>query len=85
MEDWFVGSPVTKVFVSSIVAVTFACQFKLVTPFQLYYNFDLVFRKHQYWRLITTFLFNGTVGIDFIFNIFFMLTSLTLVPDTVKC
>lgn len=46
-------------------------QLELVSPFQLYFNPILIFKQYQFWRLITTFLFFGTIGFNFLFNIIF--------------
>lgn len=43
----------------------------LVSPLQLYFNPNLILRKLQIWRLATTFLFFGSVGISFFFNMVF--------------
>ncbi|UYV81302.1 DERL2 [Cordylochernes scorpioides] len=46
-------------------------QLDVVSPFQLYFNPDLIFYKFQIWRLFTTFLFFGSFGFSFFFNIIF--------------
>merc|ERR1711982_307790 len=38
----------------------------------LYFNFDLIFRQGQLWRLITTYLFFGMFSIDFLFHMYFL-------------
>nr|XP_020654782.1 uncharacterized protein LOC110081966 [Pogona vitticeps] len=47
-------------------------QLELITPFQLYFNPDLIFRKFQLWRLVTNFLFFGPLGFSFFFNMIFL-------------
>ncbi|XP_041749843.1 derlin-2 isoform X1 [Coregonus clupeaformis] len=47
-------------------------QLELITPFQLYFNPDLILRNYQVWRLITNFLFFGPVGFNFLFNMIFL-------------
>ncbi|XP_043924619.1 derlin-3 isoform X2 [Protopterus annectens] len=47
-------------------------QLEFITPFQLYFNPDLIFRKYQFWRLITNFLFFGPLGFSFFFNMIFL-------------
>ncbi|CAG2057622.1 unnamed protein product, partial [Timema podura] len=46
-------------------------QLELVSPFQLYFNPILIIKQYQLWRLVTTFLFFGTVGFNFLFNMIF--------------
>ena len=43
----------------------------IVSPFQLYFNPTLIVLHYQVWRLITTFLFFGTIGFNFLFNMTF--------------
>lgn len=43
----------------------------IVSPFQLYFNPTLIVLNYQVWRLITTFLFFGTIGFNFLFNMTF--------------
>lgn len=43
----------------------------IVSPFQLYFNPTLILRHYQLWRLATTFLFFGTIGFNFLFNMTF--------------
>ncbi|KAL7377335.1 hypothetical protein ABVT39_026096 [Epinephelus coioides] len=47
-------------------------QLEIITPFQLYFNPDLILRNYQVWRLITNFLFFGPVGFNFLFNMIFL-------------
>lgn len=44
---------------------------EVVSPFQLYFNPTLILRQYQLWRLATTFLFFGTIGFSFLFNMIF--------------
>lgn len=43
----------------------------MVSPFQLYFNPILILKQGQVWRLVTTFLFFGTFGFNFFFNMIF--------------
>lgn len=43
----------------------------IVSPFQLYFNPTLIVLHYQVWRLVTTFLFFGTIGFNFLFNMTF--------------
>ncbi|KAL0272068.1 UNVERIFIED_CONTAM: hypothetical protein PYX00_005181 [Menopon gallinae] len=62
---------VTRAYTTACVITTIAVQLELVSPFQLYFNPILIFKKYQLWRLITTFLFFGAIGFNFLFNIIF--------------
>ncbi|TRY78640.1 hypothetical protein TCAL_11600 [Tigriopus californicus] len=63
--------PVTRVYLTACVMTTLAVHFEMVSPFQLYFNPPLVYRSGQIWRLVTTFLFFGSMGLNFLFNLFF--------------
>nr|XP_027214043.1 derlin-2-like [Penaeus vannamei] len=56
---------------TSCVATTILVQLDLVSPFQLYFNPLLIIKHYQIWRLVTTFLFFGYVGFNFLFNMIF--------------
>jgi len=62
---------VTRVFTSACVLTTLAVHMELVTPYDLYFNPYLVFQHHQWWRLLTNYLFFGTLSFNFVFNIIF--------------
>lgn len=55
---------------SSTFSTTCAVHLDLISPFQLYFNPNLILQG-QVWRLLTTFLFFGTVGFSFLFNMIF--------------
>ncbi len=63
--------PVTRAYTTACVMTTLAVQLDVVSPFQLYYNPMLIWKQWQFWRTITTFLFFGTFGFNFFFNIIF--------------
>jgi len=63
--------PVTRVYTTACVITTLAVQLEIVSPFQLYFNPLLILRQYQIWRLVTTFLFFGTFGFNFLFNMIF--------------
>lgn len=46
-------------------------QLDLLSPFQLYFNPTLILTKYQIWRFLTTFLFFGNLGFNFLFNMIF--------------
>lgn len=63
--------PVTRAYTTACVLTTMAVQLDLLSPFQLYFNPVLVWTKYQFWRMLTTFLFFGTFGFNFFFNMIF--------------
>ncbi|XP_023384070.1 derlin-3 isoform X1 [Pteropus vampyrus] len=63
---------VTRAYTAACILTTAAVQLELLSPFQLYFNPHLVFRKFQVWRLVTNFLFFGPLGFSFFFNMLFV-------------
>jgi hypothetical protein len=45
---------------------------QIITPFNVYFNTNLIFRKGEVWRLLTNFFFFGSLGLDFVFHMFFL-------------
>ncbi|TDH13225.1 hypothetical protein EPR50_G00055160 [Perca flavescens] len=71
-QEYFQIPVVTRAYTTACVLTTAAVQFEVITPFQLYFNPDLIIRRYQIWRLITSFLFFGSLGFSFVFNIIFL-------------
>ncbi|XP_040859468.1 derlin-3 isoform X4 [Ochotona curzoniae] len=63
---------VTRAYTAACILTTAAVQLELLSPFQLYFNPHLVFRKLQVWRLVTNFLFFGPLGFSFFFHMLFV-------------
>lgn len=63
--------PVTRAYTTACVFTTMLVQLDFVSPFTLYFNPILIFRNYQVWRLVTTFLFFGAMGFNFLFNMIF--------------
>ncbi|KAA8592436.1 hypothetical protein FQN60_017891 [Etheostoma spectabile] len=71
-QEYFQIPVVTRAYTTACVLTTAAVQLEVITPFQLYFNPDLIIRRYQIWRLITSFLFFGSLGFSFMFNIIFL-------------
>ncbi|KAG9324087.1 hypothetical protein KVV02_004013 [Mortierella alpina] len=58
----------------SPLPISFSCfqQTGFTNAFQLYFDYELVFYRNQFWRPITTFLYFGPLGLDFVFHMFFL-------------
>jgi hypothetical protein len=64
--------PVSRLYLTGAFLTTLACAFDLVSPFSLYFNWELVFGKGQIWRLLTSYLFFGVFSFDFLFHMYFL-------------
>ncbi|CAH1801827.1 unnamed protein product [Owenia fusiformis] len=70
-QEYMQMPPITRAYTTACVLTTIAVQLDVITPFQLYFNPELVFRHYQLWRLVTNFLFFGAIGFNFLFNMIF--------------
>jgi len=82
-EQWFKTMPIiTKTwFVTSLVA-TALISFQFMSPWWLYLDLDLVFRKFQLWRLVTCFIFFGKFSLNFVFAMFLMVRYTRMLEET---
>ncbi|KAI8917090.1 Derlin [Powellomyces hirtus] len=73
IEEWYYEVPVvTRTYVTAVVLATLSCQLDLVSPFHLYFNWSLIWKARQWWRLVTSFLYFGDFSLDFLFHMFFL-------------
>ncbi|KCV67922.1 hypothetical protein H696_05649 [Fonticula alba] len=74
IDQWYRSMPlVTRTYATLAVGTTLACHIGLLRPLQLYLNLGLVFKAHEYWRLVTNQLFFGMLGMEFVFRIYFLI------------
>jgi Derlin-2/3 len=79
---WYHEIPIiSKLYLTSAVAMSTACFLDLVSPLTLYYNYELIINKHQYWRIVTSFLFFGTFSLDFLFHMYFVVRYCRLLEE----
>jgi Derlin-2/3 len=63
---------ISRLYFTGAFLTTAGCALDIISPFSLYFNFDLIFFQGQIWRLLTTYLFFGMFSIDFIFHMYFL-------------
>jgi Derlin-2/3 len=63
--------PVTRTYTTACFLVTLLTDLKFISPFDLYFNWQLILFKGQIWRLFTSFCYFGSFGFSFLFNIIF--------------
>ncbi|CAK8676653.1 derlin-2-like [Clavelina lepadiformis] len=63
---------VTRTYATACLFTTLAVQLEVISPFQIYFNPELIFKEYQLWRLITNFLFFGKLEFNFFFNMLFL-------------
>lgn len=80
--SWYMDIPVvSRIYFTSAFLTTAGCAMDLISPFSLYFSFDLIFFEGQIWRLITTFLFFGMFSIDFLFHMYFLVRYCRLLEE----
>jgi hypothetical protein len=63
---------VSRLYLTGAFLTTAACAVDIISPFSLYFNWNLVFSQGQVWRLFTSYLFFGVFSIDFLFHMYFL-------------
>lgn len=71
---WYMEIPlISRLYLTGAFLTTAACAVDIISPFSLYFNWDLVF-EGQVWRLITSYLFFGVFSVDFLFHMYFLVS-----------
>lgn len=70
---WYNSIPiVSRIYLTAAIGLSTACFLDFLSPLTLYYNFDLIFNKQQYWRIASSYFFFGTFSLDFLFHLYFV-------------
>ena len=64
--------PISRLYLTGAFLTTAACAVDIISPFSLYFNWELVVGQGQIWRLLTSYLFFGVFSIDFLFHMYFL-------------
>mmetsp|Transcript_20741 Transcript_20741/g.62487 ORF Transcript_20741/g.62487 Transcript_20741/m.62487 type:complete len:245 (+) Transcript_20741:324-1058(+) len=73
MDEWWKQLPVvTRTYVTASFLTTAGCALDVITPYHIYFNAWLILQKMELWRLLTNFFFFGSLGLDFVFHMFFL-------------
>mmetsp|Transcript_6844 Transcript_6844/g.11342 ORF Transcript_6844/g.11342 Transcript_6844/m.11342 type:complete len:241 (-) Transcript_6844:275-997(-) len=82
LMSWYMDIPViSRIYLTGAFLTTTACAVDIVTPFSLYFNWDLIFKEGQVWRLVTSYLFFGAFSIDFLFHMYFLVRYCRLLEE----
>jgi len=80
--QWYMDiPPISRIYFTSALLTTAGCALDIISPFNLYYNFDLIFFQGQVWRLFTSFLFFGMFSLHFFFHMFFLVRYCRLLEE----
>lgn len=70
MDILFNDSPkITKFLTIGCVLISFATWFNILSPLDLYFNSDLIFKKFQIWRIVTNIFYFGDLSLSLIFHL----------------
>jgi len=73
VDQWFKSMPlITKTYFVSALVTTALVSFGMLHPSYIYLDFQLVFKKFQLWRLLTSFMFFGKFSLNFVFVMFLL-------------
>ena len=64
--------PITRSILLISLLLTISVSLDLCTPFKLYFNYNLIKRKYQYWRIFTSLFYFGEFSVDTIFDFFIL-------------
>lgn len=80
--SWYMEIPlISRLYLTGAFLTTAACAVDIVSPFSLYFNWDLVFSQGQIWRLVTSYLFFGVFSVDFLFHMYFLVRYSRLLEE----
>jgi Derlin-2/3 len=66
--------PVSRIYLTGAFLTTAMCAVDFISPYTLYFNWDLVMNG-QIWRLLTSYLFFGVFSVDFLFHMYFLVSG----------
>jgi Derlin-2/3 len=73
--------PISKMYLTVAVGTTTAVFLDFLSPLNLYYNYNLIVSKGEYWRLATSFFFFGHFSLDFLFHMYFVVRYCRLLEE----
>ncbi|KAJ3434615.1 der1-like protein derlin [Anaeramoeba flamelloides] len=60
---------VTRLWIFLVIGTTTLTKLGFIDHLDLYFNYGLIFRRYQFWRLITCFLYIAPFGVNFLFQV----------------
>lgn len=82
LMSWYMEiPPVSRLYLTGAFLTTAMCALDIISPFYLYFNWDLVVSHGQLWRLVTSYLFFGLFSIDYLFHMYFLVRYSRLLEE----
>ena len=80
--NWYSEIPlISRVYLTAALGTSCACALDMLSPFTLYYNYDLIVHKQQFWRIFSSFVFLGSFSLDFLFHLYFVVRYCRLLEE----
>jgi Derlin-2/3 len=80
--SWYREIPIiSRIYLTAAIGASTLCFMDIISPLTLYYNYDLIMKKQQLWRLISSFIFFGSFSFDFLFHIYFVVRYCRLLEE----
>jgi len=80
--SWYMEIPIiSRIYFTSAFLTTAGCAMDIISPYSLYFNFDLIFFEGQIWRLFSSFMFFGLFSVDFLFHMYFLVRYCRLLEE----
>ena len=70
VDMWSSVPPLTRMMLCISIGLSLAVSLELVSPLKLYFNWQLITGKHQYWRLISSLFYKGELTAHSVFDFF---------------
>lgn len=71
--DWFQAvPPITRIYMSLIAVMTLATHLDIISPFNIFFSSSLILKHGEYWRILTSFLYLGSPGFDWLLHVYFL-------------
>ncbi|GAX26191.1 Derlin-2/3 [Fistulifera solaris] len=81
LMSWYMEiPPISRLYLTGAFLTTAACAVDLISPFSLYFSWELVYQG-QIWRLLTSYLFFGVFSVDFLFHMYFLVRYSRLLEE----
>lgn len=71
-QAWQALPPVAKTYLSAITIITILATINIIHPYTLLWNFELLVKKFQLWRLLTPFLYFGEISFGWLMSMMFI-------------
>lgn len=69
--DWIMEvPPITRAYLLGVVGFSLMAYTGIVTRSDCYYTSELVFKKHEYYRLVSSFFYYGKISLDLLLTLF---------------